>query len=417
MKINQAVILCGGLGKRLLPLTKKLPKPMIQVNRQPFLLILLKQLSKQGFTNFLILNGYLGHKISDYFGDGSKYGWKIKYSYGPNEWNTTKRIFEAKDKIQSNFLLLYSDNYINFNLSTLVKNFKSSKSVISLHIAEKNNGNIRIIDSTLNIIDYNYSRKKSEYNYVEVGYMLINKAKLFKNIKKINNNVNYNFSKILYNLSNKKLINAVKIKGHYNSISDYKRLLITRKFFKQKLILLLDRDGTINKKSKKGRYVENWNDFNFIKSNLNALIELSKNNFQFIIITNQAGIARKMITKENLKNIHNKMIGYLKNRGVKIKDILVSTDMWNTNSTTRKPAPGLFFQTSKKYNLNLQKCIYVGDDIRDCIAAFNAGSYSIYLGNRKDLINLDKEKYPIGVFKNMLYSVNLIKKFYINDNN
>jgi len=417
MRIRQAVILCGGSGKRLLPLTQNIPKPMVEVNNRPFLFLIMNQLSQQGVNDFLILTGYLDKKIIDYFGNGKQFGWKIEYSHGPLEWDTSKRIFEAKNKIKENFVLLYSDNYIDLNLKDLIKNFKLNKSIISLHIANKQQGNIKIIDDENGIIDYDNSRKKNDYNFVEVGYMLINKKRVFKYFKKINNTFNYNFSKILSILSKKNQISAIKIKGHYNSISDIKRLYKTRKFFKQKLILLLDRDGTINKKSKKGRYIENWNDFKFIKSSLNALIKLSKDNFEFIIITNQAGIARKMITKKKLDYIHKKMKDYLLTKGVKIKDILVSPDMWNTNSYTRKPAPGLFFEVSKKYNLNLKKCIYLGDDIRDCKAAYNAGSASIYLGDKVDLKNLAKEMYPIGVFKNMLQSINSIKKYYLNDNN
>lgn len=412
MQIKQAVILCGGYGKRLMPLTKNTPKPMIKINQKPFLFFLLKQLSDNGIKEFLILNGYLGNKISKYFNDGSQFGWKINYSQGPLEWNTAKRIMMAKNQIKKNFLLLYSDNYIHFDIEILKKKFKSSNSIITLHIAKKFKGNIKIIKNSNNFIDYNISRKKTDYNFVEVGYMLVDKERLFNNFVKINNSYNYNFSKILNKLCKRKLISAVNIKGDYNSISDIKRLKITRLFFKVKKIILLDRDGTINKKSTKGRYIEKWQDFVFIRENLKALVKLSKLGFQFIIITNQAGIARKVLTEKNLNFIHTKMQEKLKNKGIIIKDIFVSPDLWGTGSTTRKPAPGLFFAASKKYNLNLSQCIYIGDDIRDCQAAYNAGSNSIFLGKKEEIKLLNKKQYPLGVFKDMYKATNLINKFY-----
>ena len=97
MKIKQAVILCGGRGERLRPLTDSMPKPMIKVNGKPFLYYLLYQLSKKKIYNFVLLTGYKSKKIKLYFKDGKKFGWNIKYSDGPLSWNTGKRIYEAKN--------------------------------------------------------------------------------------------------------------------------------------------------------------------------------------------------------------------------------------------------------------------------------------------------------------------------------
>ena len=117
--VDQAIILCGGLGARLRPLTNSVPKPMVMVNGKPFLCHLLRQLSEQGVTRFVLLTGYLGEKISDYFGDGSQYGWSVSYSQGPVEWDTGRRLWEARARFDVQFLLLYSDNFVQFNLQKL----------------------------------------------------------------------------------------------------------------------------------------------------------------------------------------------------------------------------------------------------------------------------------------------------------
>ena len=62
--------------------------------------------------------------------------------------------------------------------------------------------------------------------------------------------------------------------------------------------VLLDRDGVINKKKQKGKYITNWKEFKFIKKNINALELLQKKNYKFIIITNQAGVSKKFLTKK-----------------------------------------------------------------------------------------------------------------------
>ena len=118
--LKQAVILCGGLGTRLKPLTDNLPKPMVLVNGKPYLYYLLQQLADQGITEFLLLTGYLGDQISDYFGDGRLWNWNISYSAGPTEWDTGRRIWEARKLFDPQFLLLYSDNFAQLRLSKLI---------------------------------------------------------------------------------------------------------------------------------------------------------------------------------------------------------------------------------------------------------------------------------------------------------
>ena len=72
--LNQAVILAGGLGERLKPITDKFPKPMVEINGKPFIDYLLNYLSSQGIKNVIILSGYKSEIIEHHVGDGSKYG-------------------------------------------------------------------------------------------------------------------------------------------------------------------------------------------------------------------------------------------------------------------------------------------------------------------------------------------------------
>ena len=81
-EIKQAVILAGGMGTRLKPITDTLPKPMIPMNGKPFLEHLVKMLKEEGITEIVLLLGYLPQKVQEYFGDGSNFGLKIKYLSG-----------------------------------------------------------------------------------------------------------------------------------------------------------------------------------------------------------------------------------------------------------------------------------------------------------------------------------------------
>ena len=110
--VNQAVILCGGLGKRLMSLTKYTPKPMVLINKKPFLEYLINQLKVNGLTKILILGGYRSDQIKNYFQNGENFGVKIEYSNGPIHWDTGTRVFKAEKKLNKHFLLLYSDNIL-----------------------------------------------------------------------------------------------------------------------------------------------------------------------------------------------------------------------------------------------------------------------------------------------------------------
>ena len=67
-RLRQAVILAGGRGERLKPITDVTPKPMIEFHGKPFLEYIINQLREQGIEEVILLVGYMGHKIEDYFG-------------------------------------------------------------------------------------------------------------------------------------------------------------------------------------------------------------------------------------------------------------------------------------------------------------------------------------------------------------
>ena len=89
---KQLVILCGGRGSRLMPITKDIPKPMALVNGVPFIVYLIEQAKRQGIKRFLLLTGYLGEKIEDCLGDGKNLGVEIEIDYGRPELDTAERL-------------------------------------------------------------------------------------------------------------------------------------------------------------------------------------------------------------------------------------------------------------------------------------------------------------------------------------
>ena len=377
---TQAVIFCGGLGTRLRPITDYLPKPMASILDKPFLEYLLQQLSDQGVKHFVLLVGYLGEVIQDYFGDGCAWGWEIEYSMGPTEWDTGRRLWESREILDENFLLLYSDNFSQFNLDKLVELHRKEQVTLTLLLSGKNNGNIRI-SSAGRIEDYDKSRQRQGLDFVEIGYMLVERDLLFPVYDDIPNMPNINFSEIIELLVARKQISGLVINESYHSISDIDRLEMMREYLKPKKIILIDRDGVINVKAPKGEYIESWDAFKWIDDTVHSMKRLSRNGFSFIVITNQAGVARGMVSKAELLRIHTLMTEKLKNEGVIVLGIYVCPHHWDDDCECRKPKSGLFNRIAEEYLLRMDKTLYIGDDVRDCEAAYNAGCGSVLIAN------------------------------------
>ena len=102
-KPKQAVILAGGIGSRLFPLTKNFAKPMINVCGKPFLEHLVLFLKKNNFSKVLFILGYKNKSISNYFGDGKKWDLSFSYNITPDHYQTGLRIKRATSQIEDFF--------------------------------------------------------------------------------------------------------------------------------------------------------------------------------------------------------------------------------------------------------------------------------------------------------------------------
>ena len=415
-KPKQVVVLCGGLGTRLLPHTENLPKPMILCNKKPFLLYLLQQMSDQGLKEFVLLTGYLGENIRNFFGDGSKWGWTVHYSNGPFSWDTGKRIWEARYKLDENFLLLYSDNFVPFSLDKAFMLHEKNQTGLTLTVSPKRPGNTAIAESGI-VKKYDNNRSNHILDFVEIGYMIIEKDKTLDFYL----SPECSFSKIIERMVAKKEVSAWVNYDYYHSISDPKRWKKTEEYLNFKKIILIDRDGVINKKAPRGEYISSWNEFEWIADTRVALKLLAKKGFKFIVISNQAGIARGMVTLNELEKIHINMMKELLSDGIEILDIYICPHHWDEDCLCRKPNPGMLLKASKDWLLRLDKTLFIGDDHRDSKASYNAGCKSVLIGEKTETAKLLENEMPIYTNIRLTQCISNILDFFntnnSNDNN
>ncbi|HWA10182.1 MAG TPA: nucleotidyltransferase family protein [Opitutaceae bacterium] len=106
-------LLAGGLATRLRPITEKVPKLLIEVAGEPFFTHQIRLLKKAGLTRIVLCVGYLGEKIVELYGDGSRWGMQIDYSFdGPKLLGTGGALIQALPKLGEAFYVLYGDSYL-----------------------------------------------------------------------------------------------------------------------------------------------------------------------------------------------------------------------------------------------------------------------------------------------------------------
>ena len=408
---EQAVLLCGGRGERLRPLTDQLPKPMVDVNGVPFMEHLMRQLSIAGLERFLLLTGYLGEQIKEYFGDGRRFGWAIEYSHGTVDWPTGRRLIEAGPLLDPMFLLTYADNYAQIDLSVAIEVWQKLDPTVAVHMARKSPGNL-LVDETGLVISYDCDRKMSGMTHVDVGYGLANRDKLLESLASLPTAPNCDFSDGLARLASMGNLAAVGIHGTYHSVSDLDRLEETRSYLRRKPLLLLDRDGTINKRMPVGEYVTHWDQFELIPETTAALADLAERGFHFAVLTNQAGVARGMIEPDELDRIHKLMVEELAGLGVPVDAVYVCTDHWLDGSYRRKPEPGMLFEASSEAGTASEMLVFVGDDSRDLEAATRAGCGFVYISDTPEKVEFPKSRQLRVAVNKLTQAVEPICTFY-----
>lgn len=137
--------------------------------------------------------------------------------------------------------------------------------------------------------------------------------------------------------------------------------------------IFLDRDGVINKKAKEHDYIKNWDEFTLL-ADVPAAIKLIKDRgYLVIVISNQRGVARGIMTAEAVNKIHKNLNRLLKQHGTKIDAFYWCGHDYEDRCTCRKPAPGLILKASQELYVDLRKSWFIGDSKQDQECAANAG--------------------------------------------
>lgn len=149
--------------------------------------------------------------------------------------------------------------------------------------------------------------------------------------------------------------------------------------------LFLDRDGTINKLLVDD-YVKRWEEFEFIDDVLDALPILNKVFGLTIIVTNQQGVGKKLMSEKDLRKIHVQMLDEIILNGGFIDEIYYCPGLASDQPECRKPEIGMALQAAANFpSVNLRKSIMIGDTLSDMQFGKKAGMKTILISSPKKL--------------------------------
>ncbi len=396
--MKQAVIFCGGYGKRLGDITKKIPKPLIKSEGKPFIENIIKQYSRHNIKKILLLCSYKANYFKKKYHNKIILGCKIKCFIEKYPSGTAGALRNAKKYLDNEFYLSNGDTLANFNI-LLLKKYLNKSSLISMAVLKKKNSGKKYNGFQIDKNNF-LSFKNTNANYINTGYCLV-KKKLINKIKDNDNNFENDFLKC----QKKKIIKGLILNRRHNFFLDIgtsKDLNSRKKFLKKfdlKKAVFLDRDGVINKDF---GYVYKFNQIKYINNIIKAIKLLNDNNFYVFVVTNQSGIGRGYYSKRDVEKLHN-LINCDLNKNLAHIDEFVFAPYYKNSKIKfkikdrlmRKPNTGMIDYLCDKWNIVRDKSLIIGDKKSDRKLSFNCRIKYLNISQNIDLSAQLKKKFQL----------------------
>jgi NDP-sugar pyrophosphorylase family protein len=174
----KAVVLAGGVGTRLRPLTYSRPKPMLPIGPKPALQYVIESLANSGFNQIIVTTNYLREQIEDYFGDGSGFGVSLTFPEEKTPLGTAGSVKNAEQFLDETFALIQGDNITNINIAEQLRDHKSKNALATLgvmRVKEPWNYGVVILDKESKISGFQEKPRPSECrsNLINTGLYIL----------------------------------------------------------------------------------------------------------------------------------------------------------------------------------------------------------------------------------------------------
>lgn len=429
-----AVIMAGGKGSRLRTLTRdKLPKPLVPVCGKPILQWQIECLRRSGIRDICIVTGYLGEKIHEMFGDGSRLGVNITYFDEKTPLGTAGALPFLKPFIgDESFLLVFGDCIFDVDIERMISFHKQRASIITIFVhpnSHPKDSDLIILDENGCVTDFvskSAPREKWFENMVNAGLYILPGSICSELPAGIPWDLerDYLFHKIpLGKVWGYRSTEYIKDAGTPERIlqitADIKAgIVASRNLKNRQKCIFLDRDGTINIDKSLIHHTE---DFELLPNVADAIKKINRSGYLAVVVTNQSVVARGLCTMEMVDEIHRKMQTLLGEEGAYLdavyycphhpdKGFPEENPAYKMFCSCRKPEIGMLVKAAEQFNISLKSSWIVGDTTRDIMTGKNAGLKTILVQTGKSGHDGNFDVKPDAVCGNLSCSIDYILK-------
>ena len=385
--IKEAIIIAGGLGTRLRSIVPDKPKCMAEVQNRPFIGYVIDYLRIQGIERIIFSLGYKYEQIEDFLkAHYATLNYTLVVENEPlGTGGAIKLALTETD--EQNILIVNGDTLFKVDVREIANFHITRHAECTLALKPMNEisryGVVSINDDG-RICSFKEKQHNQDGN-INGGVYILNKPLFLSHnlpdrfsfekdyLEAFVNNASF------YGCIQNGYFIDIGIPEDYNKAwFDFKRTKLNLNEVNHEWTLFLDRDGVINDE-RINEYVLNWEQFIFSKGVLEALKILAETFKTIIIISNQRGVGKQLMTEDDLLSIHAEMKNEVKGNGGRIDKIYYCTDK-NDKNFYRKPNPGMAFKAKQDFpGINFEKSIMVGNKPSDMRFGRNAGMYTVYL--------------------------------------
>jgi mannose-1-phosphate guanylyltransferase/phosphomannomutase len=405
----QVVILAGGKGARMGDLTREIPKPLLPIAGKPILEHQIELAKRYRHTDFVLLTGYQGEKIVDYFGDGSRWDVTIRYQQETAPLGTGGALLGAEHLLENIFFVLYGDIVFDMDLDALSA-FHGRKGSLATLVVHPNS---HPYDSDLLEIDGDdrvtvFHRKPHESgscyrNLVNAGLYVVSRGLLSRipagTFSDLGRDVFPQLTDERTALTGYATAEYIVDVGTVDRLKNVAADIVSGKTARlnkknKRRAIFLDRDGVINEEHD---HITAPDMVKLLPGAVEAIKKINRSDYLAIVITNQPMIAKGFATENDLDRIHAKLetllgVGHAYLDRVYYcphhpeKGFSGERPELKIQCDCRKPFPGMVFRAASDYNIDIKNSIMVGDQTADIQTGINAGCKTVlvktgYAGN------------------------------------
>jgi N-acetyl-alpha-D-muramate 1-phosphate uridylyltransferase len=226
-------ILAGGLATRLRPITEKIPKALVDVAGEPFIVRQLRYLRAQGISKVVLCVGYLSEMIEAVIGDGKDFGIDVVYSSdGPNLLGTGGAIKKALPLLGQEFFLLYGDSFLPIEFGPVEAAYLASGKAGLMTVLRNGDqwdkSNVLFEDGRL--IEYNKRSPSSAMRHIDYGLGILN-AQVFEGCEE---DQTFDLADIYHDLSVGGRLAGYEVYERFYEIGSHSGLREAEEYFKGK---------------------------------------------------------------------------------------------------------------------------------------------------------------------------------------